>query len=314
MTTFNPSDNDNLQVQAVVKPVLYTDIFDFPLTFEEIYHYLDCRATRKSVQNWLDQAAAAGYLALHQGYYSLPHRTQLTDTRRQRHNASKTLWPRALCYGAWIASLPFVEMVAVTGSLAVDNPREGTDDIDYLVVTRPRRLWLCRAMIILLVRWGHVRGVHLCPNYLITENALTFDQNLFTAREILQMKPIFGRRVYGRIRQKNGWVAEYFPHGQWLSPEKIDERLSWLQRLVKRTGQLLLSGFIGSGLDYLLGKVQMTKHNRRARQLGHPDRTAFTADVCKGHYDGHGQKTLLVYRQRLSNYLNGHSPNGKSGK
>jgi hypothetical protein len=28
----------------------------------------------------------------------------------------------------------------------------------------------------------------------------------------------------------------------------------------------------------------------------------FTADICKGHYDGHGQKTMGAYKQRMKEY------------
>ena len=67
-------------------------------------------------------------------------------------NYEKTLKmsAQAVRYGLTIARLPFVRMVAVPGALTMDNVEPG-DDVDYLIVTAPDRLWLCRAVVIELV-------------------------------------------------------------------------------------------------------------------------------------------------------------------
>jgi hypothetical protein len=295
------SENDHL-VKEILKPILYTDIFDYPLTFEEIYRFLEVEATPTAVRESLDQAMRDGQLIRVNGFYSLADRPHLASKRQERQKISAALWPKAIHYGRWLASLPFVKMVAVTGSLAVQNPRDGVDDIDYLIVTRSRRLWLCRAMIIMMVRYGHRRNVHLCPNYLITENVLQFEHNFFTAREMLQMKPIYGQALYLKIRQENDWVTRYFPQGNGLDPDKVDDRLSFRQSALKRWGEFMLQGALGNWLEERLQKIQITKHIRRAEQHDALDRVVFTADICKGHYDGHGQKTMGAYKQRMKEY------------
>lgn len=294
-------ENDHL-LKEILKPVLYTDIFDYPLTFEEIYRFLEIEATPAEVGASLDQALIAGRLVRVDGFYSLADRPDLASKRQERQKISAALWPKALHYGRWLASLPFVKMVAVTGSLAVQNPRNDVDDIDYLIVTGPGRLWLCRAMIIMMVRYGRSRNVHLCPNYLITENVLHFENNFFTAREMLQMKPIYGQALYLRIRQENDWVTHYFPQGNGPDLERINDRLSTRQSALKRCGEFVLQGVWGNWLEAWLQKIQITKHTRRAEQYGALDRVLFTADICKGHYDGHGQKTMGAYKQRIKEY------------
>ncbi|MCB0172345.1 MAG: hypothetical protein KDJ97_17505 [Anaerolineae bacterium] len=288
---------------AVLKPILYADIFDFPLTFEEVYQFLDVKTAPEVVRQQLDQAVEAGQITCLDGYYSLAGRTNLAAKRRERLTASRKLWPKAIHYGRWLAALPFIRMVAVTGSLAVDNPRDGVDDIDYLIVTQPGRLWLCRAWIIMMVRFGHLKGTHLCPNYLITENKLYFDTNdFFTAREMVQMKLIYGVDFYQKMWEVNAWVKHFFPHGQATGIDRQNDSLSAIQQAIKAGGEWVFGGFLGDVLERWLQKYQITKHTQLAGQNGAYDTLLFTPDICKGHYDGHKHKTMLAYQQRVEKF------------
>lgn len=289
-------------VQEVLKPVLYADVFDYPLTFEEIYQFIEVKASPEEVKDLLVVAVEGRQLVVVDGYYCLAGRQYLAATRRERQQASARLWPKALRYGRWLAGLPFIRMVTVTGSLAVDNVGHGIDDIDFLIVTQKKRLWLCRAMIILLVRFGHTQGVDLCPNYIITENKLDFENDLFAAREMLQMKPLYGAMLYRKMWELNPWVTRFFPQGIVLNDEKLDDRLLPVQRRLKQLGELVLGGFWGDRLENWLQRIQITKHSRLANQRNARDTVLFTPDVCKGHYDGHRDKTMMAYRQRAKQY------------
>jgi hypothetical protein len=202
------------RLDEAIKPIVYGDIFDYPLTLDEIHRYLEFKTSREAVSRLLGYALEARKIIFIDGFYSLVGRSHLVAKRQERQAYARSLWPRAVRYGHWIASLPFVKMLAITGSLSVENPRNNVDDIDYLIVTRAKRLWLCRAMIIFLVRLARRRGVNLCPNYLLTENVLQFDEaNLYTAREMVQMVPLFGRQPYLKMWAANAWVADFLPQG-----------------------------------------------------------------------------------------------------
>lgn len=307
MSQLNRQIANGSPAQEVLKPILYGDIFDYPLTFEEIYKFLEFEANAEEVKRLLDEAMQRREIMLVDGFYSLADRSHLITKRRERWKVSQTLWPKALHYGRWIASLPFVRLVSVTGSLAVDNPRDGVDDIDYLIVTTPGRLWLCRALIILMVKYGHRRGANLCPNYILTEKVLYFEENnLFTAREMLQMIPLYGRDFYLEMRAVNNWVTHYLPQGTGLNLHRLDDQLSAIQRFLKQTSEFVLGGFLGSVVEKVLQKIQITKHTNRARKYGALDKVVFTPDMCKGHYDGHNNRTMTAYHQRLQ----AHSVNG----
>ena len=108
-------------------------------------------------------------------------------------------------------------MVAVTGSLAMENVDE-SGDIDYFIVATRGRLWTCRAISLLIVHIARLAGVTLCPNYLLTENALLLpDRSLYAAHELVQMIPLSGIKTYDEMRRLNVWMDEYLPNAQGTS-------------------------------------------------------------------------------------------------
>jgi hypothetical protein len=229
------------------------------------------------------------------GFLALSGREAIIPKRLQRARAAAHIWPRATHYGLMIGSFPFVRMVAVTGALAMDNVEAG-DDIDYLIVTRPGRLWLCRAIIIAFgVRPAARQGVVICPNFLLSERALAFpERDLFTAHELTQMVPVAGPSTYQRMLQVNSWTARFLPNA-------VDRRRAPGGESPDR-GAL---GFLAeSALRTPLGAVlehwEMSRKVRRFSQQaqGHAG-LAFGADWCKGHFDHHGQRILQAFSSRL---------------
>ena len=192
---------------AIVQAVAYADVFDYPLTVDEIHRYLiGVPASRGAVRAALATPRLVPEVLSRSGrYFTLAGRESAIDTRRRRAAVAADYWRRAVRYGHLIGNLPFVRMVAVTGALAMDNIADG--DIDYLVITEPGRLWLCRALVVGLVRTAAFRGTELCPNYFLSEQALVLsERNLFTAHEVAQMVPLSGIETYQRLRSLNRWT------------------------------------------------------------------------------------------------------------
>ena len=176
-----------------MQTVAYADVFDYPLTADEIHRYLiGAPAAAAPCAASLGNGAPASRTLLGRSgrYFTLAGRESVVETRRGRATACRRPTGAArVHYGRIIGGLPFVRMVAVTGALAMDNVADG--DIDYLIVTEPGRLWLCRALVVGVVRAAALRGVELCPNYFLSEHALVLEErNLFTAHEVAQMVPL----------------------------------------------------------------------------------------------------------------------------
>lgn len=287
--------SDDVDLAAAISRTLaYSDIFDFPLTLSEIHRYLIERLAPVEAV-----AATLGDLQQisRQGeFYALRGREAIFVQRHQRAATASRLWPLALRFGRLIGTLPFVRMVAVTGALASDNVEPGAD-LDYLVVTQPGRLWLCRAMILGINRIAKLLGLRaeLCPNFLLSTDHLRLeDRDLFTAQELTRMVPVTGMDCYRTMRSANLWTDQYLPQAIG-APREIagSERDAGL---LKKVAEFILWLPIVSWLE----KWEMNRKIAKFERQGHINsETRFSADFCKGHFDGHKQATLQAYESRL---------------
>ena len=289
---------------AILRTILYADVFNFALTLEELHHFL-IAATPANVDQ-IEQAIMRSprlqaALVCIDGLFMIAGREELAALRQTREQASAALWEAAARYGRWIGRLPFVRMVALTGALAMRNAI-ANDDIDYVIITTERRVWLARALTIVIVRLARLRGVHLCPNYLLAETALRQDRrDLYMAHEIAQMIPVYGRDLYRRMRLQNAWVAAHLPnaddsfYSMTVSPEHGH---GW--RLLKRAGEWLLGGVLGDAFE-------RWERERKLRRFA-PQMQAERGDAqldearVKGHFQDRGHPALNAYAERLALY------------
>jgi hypothetical protein len=272
-------------VNAVCATVAYADLFDFPLDEQEIYRDLvGVPATFPETRRAIADALAASDLALDGGLLTMPDRSGLTALRRLRTARARALWPVAYRFGHRLAALPFVRMVGVSGSLAANNP-DADADVDYVIVSVPRRLWLVRAGAVAMVRIARRAGAHLCPNYLLSTRALTLaHRDLYTAHELLQVTPIAGDCVYQQLRSANAWTARFLPNRS-RAPRTAGSK-SMAPRLLQGVAELVLPRLLADHAD---GWEARRKVTRLAATSGEAQ---FTPDVCEGHY-GHNRRQVL---------------------
>lgn len=303
---------------AVLQAVAYSDIFDYPLTGPEIHRYMvGIGASLESVQDLLSGGSLSARLSHRSGFYLIPGRDAIVETRRRRSEVAASMWPRARQYGATIAQLPFVRMVAVTGALAMDNVDPNTD-IDYLVVTEPGRLWLCRAMTVAFVRLAARRGDVICPNYFLSVQSLALGEpDIFTAHELVQMVPLAGLDTYQRMCRLNSWAEWYLPNA-FNAPRRVEPDQLPAAR-GRRNGRSHHDGVVEKPLacraaesilrSSVWASVEQWEMDRKVRKLGcqlpaknesdPPAEVGLSSDCCKGHFDSHKRRTMEAYSQRL---------------
>jgi len=285
--------------QAALRSVAYADVFEYPLRATEVHRYLHGVSGTLAMTTEALTSATGTTLSCTDGFYTLPGREDLVDLRHRRAAHAKELWPAALKYGYLIAGLPFVRMVAVTGSLAWDNVDAGAD-IDYLIVTEPDRLWVSRWLIAALGRVAAREGVSLCPNYMVSKRALGLvERNLYVAYELARMIPIAGLGMHRRMRQANPWALAYLPNAVEVARPPISlvppPRPARALVSVARLGEQALRSPLGTVLE----RVERTYRIRKRKTAGITlAESTYGVDWYKAHGD-HRHRALAAFDDRL---------------
>ena len=280
--------------RSVLEALAYSDIFEYPLRLDELHRYLPIRAEIEILPQVLvllnEQVGAKD------DFYFLAGRENIVEIRKQRTAHSQRLMQRALKYGRILGSLPFIRMVALTGSLAVMNISKNAD-FDYMLVTVPGRVWMARAFAVLFNRFARLLGHTICPNLIVSESALEWPlHDLYSARELCQMIPITGMDVYQRLLKENEWAKDFLPNcsGDFSHEQSATEIATTLQSLL----EFPLRGKLGDRFE----KWEMDRKIARfSKQAGFGEETVFNAEVCQGNFHHHRKWTRDVYMERLQN-------------
>ena len=233
--------------QSILATLAYSDIFDYPLTEEEIYRWLvettdweingnqnNSKATKVSptdLKNNLSLLIKNKQIESLGDYYFLSARKHIIQVRLSHLKPSQEKHAIAQKAGKILAKIGWIQMVGITGSLAMNNCQKN-DDVDLLIVTQNNRLWLVRPLATLLLllsglkvrRFGEERVKNkLCLNIFMEEGNLLVDKhNLFTAHEIAQIVPIYQNgNSYSKLINSNQWVNRFLVNH--TLPTKLNE-------------------------------------------------------------------------------------------
>ncbi len=275
--------------RAILETLAYSDVFDYPLRLNELHRYLTVPST------FNDLAAVSNdhrLISKIDDFYFLKGREEIVALRQKRNAISRSAFRRALHYGRVLGALPFIRMVGLTGSLAVRNC-DATGDLDYMIVAARGRVWTARAFALLFNRFTKLAGNVLCPNLIVSERALEWQQkDLYSARELCQMIPITDVEVYARLRQANSWTKEFLPNADGAP---FDIKSNYI--IANKMFEVPLRGKLG---DRIEAWEMNRKTERFTHQNGFGSETTFNANICQGNFDHHGARTRQLFQQRLA--------------
>lgn len=213
--------------KAILKTLIYADIFDYPLTIFEIHKWLiGEKATLRQVEKVLGKMHQVSSIKYYGGYYFLPGRDELVAKRLTRRRQSIVHLRKAKVLTSFLKVIPWIKLVGISGGLAMDNAGK-LDDIDLFIVTSKNRLWLARLLALnLLSLTGQRRKVNdfgrkiagkLCLNILLEEDRLEqSNKDIYLAHEVLQMRVLWQRDgVYSKYLLDNEWAFRFLPN--WIN-------------------------------------------------------------------------------------------------
>lgn len=205
----------------IINTLNYKRIFNQPLNYYQLlyfshYKFLD----NIDFENNLSDLVSRGKVKFKNNVYYLSN-TKIKN-RDKKYNSAVLVFEKLNFLKDIFQKVPYIKMVAVTGSLASYYFDEEVDDIDLFIVAEKNRIWITRFFLVLIFKILNVYinnknpDLKLCPNFYISSEFDSWDKSkhtIYTAHEILMMQPIYQvDDTYFKFLDANRWVLDFYPN------------------------------------------------------------------------------------------------------
>ena len=297
--------------KSILSTLIYYDILDRPLTSFEIFKY--CISKEKislnQILNSLENSPELKErIDQENGFYFLKNRKEIIQERIERQKIADRKWKKAKRIVRLLQVIPFIKLVAISGSLAMNNPKKESD-IDLLIITQSRRIWTCRGLITLFIyiigkkRHGEITRDRICLNHYLTDSSLKINyKSLYNAQTYAHLVPILEikKEVYINFQKANNWIKEYLIH--YPQKEKGYSnviKLNSLLSLARRTREFFLNGKIGDKLELIFKKFQEKRIKKDPLTHQSGGRVVFDDNQLEFHPNSPEKKIIEKYNWRM---------------
>lgn len=253
--------------ESILKTLVYHDIFDFPLTKEELWTFLiaDRKIDRTLFDRILNQLDNK---IIHQeGYFALNSRKHIIERRKKNSVFIQKKLDIAKKAARILSLIPTVQFIGISGGLAIGDA-DNKDDVDFFMITKKNSLFRTRLMSLFILEAMGLRRKRIdknpankiCLNFLIDTTSFSFFQknDLYTAHEITQLMPLFDRdKIHSEFLKLNNWVFDFLPNAKKIdNKEKIKTGKNVLLSMFIFLSNLLLS----ETLSKFIQKIIIKRH------------------------------------------------------
>ena len=281
--------------QNILKVLAYFDYFNHPLTSEEIRSFMPLHYAQTSIDNALRSLHEDGIVFKTGEFYSLQNEPSLAERRILGHQVAIKQLLIAQKAAKFLSRFPYVQTVAVSGSLSKYYADKNTD-IDFFIITSANRLWIARTCMHIFKKLSFIAGKQdwFCMNYYIDERQMEIqEKNIFTAMEIVTLMPMEGISHFQKFIIANSWINNYFP------ARKISNNASEIKKGFIRNGfEKIFNAHFADSIDNWLmnvtdkrwkkksGKTKSARQNKRigmsvSKHFSKPDPANFQAKLLK---------------------------------
>ena len=290
---------DNLKIikNDIIKTLLYFEVFQYPLTKTEIDSY--SLFSKKEIDVALQNLIVDDIVKKNENFYTISLTKEQINKRIEGNKRAEKMMFKAKNMSRFIGNFPFVRAVFVSGSLSKGYFAKD-DDIDYFIITKNNRLWSARTFLVVFKKIFLLNSKkYFCINYFMTEENLTIpEKNRFTATECVTLKPMFGKNIFQKLIDTNGWVLDYFPNFKNTKDEEV-LKIPFFKKLLEN----LLDGKFGDFLERNFMKITQKHQEKKFKKKlkKHEFDLAFKGDEnsSKHHPQNHQLKTIALLNKKI---------------
>ena len=278
-------------------------MFDYPLKKRELFIFLGNKTDLYVFDNALNELMEESAIFKIGNFYSLFNNHTLAERRNTGNEKAIVMLKKAEKAAAIISAFPFVQGVAVSGSLSKKFAGEDAD-IDFFIITSANRLWIARTFLHVFKKTTFIFNLQdlFCMNYFIDEaEPGILEKNIYTATEVATLLPLRGNRVFEKFYIANSWTRNYLPnHYLHVSAAKEPKRI-WISRIAEK----IFDNRLGNLIDTFLMKLTARSWNSKTRKKKKNSKGILLGMHTGKHFSKpnpeHFQKKLLLrYEKSLS--------------
>jgi hypothetical protein len=272
--------------EAILRTVAYASVFQYPLTLGQLQQSL--KGTRLGALEILSiyghSAPLRDAIEHRDGLFFLRGCEDHVAERSRREIRTATFLAEHRRLLRWAVALPFVELVALSGSVAHRNLDEA-GDLDVFVVTRGARVWSVTVTLLLVAMAMRCRRT-LCVNFVVADSRLRLRQvDEFTASQVIALKPLAGAEVFRRFIEANPEVHDWYPNFRADLPDEVPAPAA--ARALRRLVESRWLRPVAAAYERLCRAAYRRHLERRAQRWTSPDQVELGADYLKLHTHSH---------------------------
>jgi hypothetical protein len=311
-------------IKSILQTLTYFDLFDHPLTAEEVFRYLWEYNKGTDYAEFLNQLEQLEYLQNFdhkKGFYFLAGREVVVAERQRRIKLVESKLKIARRGIKKLRYVPFVRAVFVCNTLALGSVTEKSD-IDVFVVTRKGRIWLARFFCNLFLRLCRLRTSKkgyrnkVCLSFFVTDNSLNLadlqigEIDVYLIYWISLLMPVYDpEKVRERIIEENAWIKEFVSQAcdDFVLLPKYRVKDARLSRLIRKVFETMWGGRYGDIIERQAKSAQAVKIKKRGLETDVINKSVVISDsFLKFHENDRRRQYQERWRVACQLLINGH--------
>ncbi len=297
--------------ESIRATLCFFDLFDYPLTFQELKFYLlsDKTFSDDEIKNTVE---GDDNIILREDFYCLKGSEGHINSRKVRSVIAANYYKKLRRFLPFIRLVPFVKMAAVCNTLAIGCPT-AKSDIDLFVVSKKNRIFFVRTFTTILFhllgvrRHGEKVSGRFCLSFFVSDEKLDLsgllkgNDDIYFMYWFRTLRPVYGEKTFTEFIMANPWSEKYFSN----TKNVLDERQSvfWnngkIFRFFAVINEFIFGGFLGDIVEKFLSKKHLLRHQKRSVNLKEESSVIVNKLMLKYH----NVDRRSEYRQRFFDKL-----------
>jgi hypothetical protein len=298
------SEFKNLK-ERVYATLVFFDLFDRPLTLDEIYLYRFGNINKKELENFLQNDHQ---ILLKEGLYFFADRKNIFENFLEKQIIARKLWHKVGFFLPIIRLIPFVRLVAICNTLAFDAPTLDSD-IDLFIITKKGRIFLTRTFVTLLFsilgvrRHGNKIAGRFCLSFYLADDVLDIhsiqlDDDIYLPFWMASLKAFLGKQCYLDFLKNNNWLTAFFDR----EPEPDLQMLRkdpWFS-VFGKFGEFVFGGKFGDLVELKLKNFYQKRFQKNKNALGDEASIVVNSSMLKFHNIDRRKEITESFKERFN--------------